>query len=68
MKRFSLIFSISNQPETYVELDPEKKYLVKASDFESKCGWSPFDGWELYGQPEKVVVDGKTILENSKIV
>ncbi|KKQ88109.1 MAG: hypothetical protein UT09_C0003G0011 [Parcubacteria group bacterium GW2011_GWF2_38_8] len=62
------IFNISDQPGTYVELDSQKKYIVGASGYETKCGWSPFEGMTLYGKPETVVFRGKKVLEHGKIV
>ena len=60
------IFDLPDQKDTYVELDPEKEYTV-LPPYETKCGWTPFEGWTLYGQPETVVARGKKILENGRI-
>lgn len=62
------IFNIPDQPDTYVELDPDKPFIMGADGYESKCNWSPFDGWELYGQPQKVVIEGKPVVVDSKLV
>ena len=62
------IFNIPDQPDTYVELDPEKEYVVGEDGYESKCGWSPFDGWILTGKIETVVIRGKKLLEHGKII
>ncbi len=56
------IFHIPNQPGTYIELDPDKPYMVEESNLQTKCGWSPFAGWELYGKVEKVVLNNKLVL------
>jgi dihydroorotase (multifunctional complex type) len=61
------IFNIEEQKDTYVELDPSVSYVVGENGYESKCGWSPFEGMTLYGKPQKVVLKGETILENGKI-
>lgn len=61
------IFRIPDQPHTYVELDPDKPFIVGEEGYESKCGWSPFEGWELYGKIESVVIRGKTLLKEGKI-
>jgi dihydroorotase-like cyclic amidohydrolase len=53
------IFNIEEQPDTYIELDPEKSFVVGENGYESKCGWSPFEGMTLYGKPETVVLRGK---------
>jgi len=62
------IFNIEEQADTYVELDPSMPYVVGENGYESKCGWSPFEGMTLYGKPQKVVLKGKIILEKGKII
>ncbi|MEO8581808.1 MAG: dihydroorotase family protein [Patescibacteria group bacterium] len=61
------IFNIPDQLKTYVQLDPDKPWILGEDKYESKCGWSPFDGWELYGKPQLVVFKGKTIVEDGRI-
>ncbi|MEO8637956.1 MAG: dihydroorotase family protein [Candidatus Taylorbacteria bacterium] len=62
------IFKIPQGADTYIELDPEKPYRIGESGYETKCGWSPFDGWEAYGKVESVVIEGRKIMENHKIL
>ena len=62
------IFSVPDQKNTYIELDPDAEYMCGEDGFESKCGWSPFEGWKLYGKIMKVVFKGKTLLVDGKIV
>jgi dihydroorotase len=33
----------------------------------SKCGWSPFEGWELTGWPEYTLVGGQVVYGNRKV-
>ena len=60
------IFNIPDQPDTYVELDPDVPYEIDPSTFESKAKWSPFAGWEAYGKPQTVVVAGKALVADGK--
>lgn len=62
------IFNIPEQSDTYVALDPEAVWTVGENGYETKCGWSPFEGWKLPGKIEKVVIRGKTLLENGRIL
>ena len=55
------IFNVPDQPDTYIELDPNEKYVVKEEELKTKCKWSPFNGWELYGKVRRVVLRGKEI-------
>lgn len=62
------IFGIPNQPNTYIELDPTKSYIVGADGYQTKCGWSPFDGWQLHGKVEHLVLRGKSLVEGGRMV
>ncbi len=62
------IFAIPEQPDTFVELDPDEAYEVDPAAFQSKAKWSPFGGWTAYGKPQKVVFRGRTVIENGAFV
>ncbi|MFA6999897.1 MAG: dihydroorotase family protein [Candidatus Paceibacterota bacterium] len=62
------IFNIPDQNDTYIELDPKLPYIAGENGYESKCGWSPFQGMTLYGKPQTVVIRGEKILENGAII
>ncbi|NCP86087.1 MAG: hypothetical protein CO094_03255 [Anaerolineae bacterium CG_4_9_14_3_um_filter_57_17] len=62
------IFGLPEQPETWVEVDETARWEIHAADLHSRCGWTPFDGWKVTGQVQKVVLRGKTVCENGKIL
>jgi len=62
------IFNIPDQPSTYVELDPSKPFIVGADGYETKCGWSPFEGWELFGKVETVVIRKRPLVVDGRLV
>ncbi len=47
------IFKIPEQ-KAEIEFDPEKSWTVENQKLKTKCGWSPFSGWQLYGKVEKI--------------
>ncbi len=49
-------------------VDMNKKILIKNENIESKCGWSPFDGFEFKGTPMFTIVSGKIKMQNGKVV
>ena len=49
-----------------VSKDEWKK--VKAEELHSKCGWSPYNNWELRGKIEKVFLRGNLIVEIDEFV
>lgn len=46
------IFKIPEQ-KARIEFDPDKAWVVEESKLKTKCGWSPFSGWQLYGKVGK---------------
>ena len=62
------IFNIPEQKNTFIELDPEKPYRVGENGYQTKCGWSPFDKWLVYGKVENVILHGKKIMNRGQIL
>lgn len=62
------IFNLPIQPNTYVEVDLSKKYLISNRGLFTKCGWTPFVGLEGRGEVKKVAICGQSIFENGKFV
>ena len=62
------IFNIPRQSNTFVELDPQKPYIIGENGYQTKCGWSPFDGWAAYGKVERVVINNKPLAVNGRMV
>ena len=62
------IFHLPEQPETWVEVDENASYEIKASEQFTRCGWTPFEGWKVKGKVRKVVLRGKTAFEDGKIL
>ena len=53
------IFNLPEQPETWVEVDENAEYEIKAADNALRCGWTPFEGWKVKGKVRKVVLRGQ---------
>jgi carbamoyl-phosphate synthase/aspartate carbamoyltransferase/dihydroorotase len=62
------IFNLPEQPETWVEVDEKEEYEIKAANQFTRCGWTPFESWKVKGKVKKVVLRGKTVFENEKIL
>ena len=50
-----------------VLVDIENYHLVERKDLETKCGWSPFEGWNLTGYPVYTIVNGNVVFEQGTI-
>ena len=62
------IFNLPEQPETWVEVDENAAYELRAADMHSRCGWTPFEGWQVKGRVRRVVLRGKTAFEDGKVL
>jgi dihydroorotase-like cyclic amidohydrolase len=64
----SKIFQLPKQLETWIEVDEDSEYEIRASDQFTRCGWTPFEGWKVKGKVKKVVLRGKTAFEDGKVL
>ena len=62
------IFNIPDQPKTYIEVDPEIEQTIGEYGYATKCGWSPFHGWQVQGKVMTVVFKGKQVVYNGKLI
>ena len=62
------IFNLPEQPETWIEVDEDATYEIRAADQFTRCGWTPFEGWKVRGKIRKVVLRGTTAFEDGKIL
>ncbi len=62
------IFHLPDQPETWVEVDEDAIYEIKAADQFTRCGWTPFEGWKVKGKVRKVVLRRQTAFEDGRIL
>ena len=51
-----------------IVVDTQKEWIVAVDDtIESKCGWTPYENWELKGKNTLTIVNGEIVYENGKI-
>jgi carbamoyl-phosphate synthase/aspartate carbamoyltransferase/dihydroorotase len=62
------IFNLPEQPETWVEVDENETYEIKAANQFTRCDWTPFEGWKVKGKVKKVVLRGQVAFEDGKIL
>lgn len=62
------IFNLPEQKETWVEVDETAVYEIKAAEQFSRCGWSPFEGWQVKGRVKRVVLRGQVAFEDGKVL
>ena len=62
------IFSLREQPETWVEVDENASFEIHAADLHSRCGWTPFEGWKVKGKVRRVVLRGREAFKDGQIL
>ena len=62
------IFSLPGQPETWIEVDENVEYEIKAANQFTRCGWTPFEGWKVKGRVTRVVLRGRDAFKDGKVL
>jgi carbamoyl-phosphate synthase/aspartate carbamoyltransferase/dihydroorotase len=62
------IFRLPEQPETWVEVDEEASYEIRAAEMHSRCGWTPFEGRQVKGRVTRVMLRGREAYKDGKIL
>ncbi|MBF6613249.1 MAG: amidohydrolase family protein [Chloroflexi bacterium] len=61
------LFHLPEQAETYIEVDPDRKWLISSANLQTKCGWTPFDGMEVTGAVASVTLRGHEIAREGQL-
>jgi carbamoyl-phosphate synthase/aspartate carbamoyltransferase/dihydroorotase len=62
------IFALPEQDETGIEVDLNEEWEVRGADFQSQCGWSPFEGMRLKGRVRSVVLRGQRVYADGQVL
>jgi dihydroorotase-like cyclic amidohydrolase len=62
------IFNLPEQPDTWVEVDEDATYEIRAAEMKSRCGWTPFEGWQVQGHVRRAVIRGKEAFRDGEIL
>jgi len=62
------IFRLPIQEETWIEIDPDPTWEIRAEDTFTRCGWTPFEGWQVRGRLKRVTLHGQIAFEDGKVV
>ena len=50
------IFGLPEQPETWIEVDPDVEWIAHGAEMFTHAKWTPFEGWTLRGRVMRVVL------------
>jgi carbamoyl-phosphate synthase/aspartate carbamoyltransferase/dihydroorotase len=62
------IFNLPRQEDTWIEVDEGASYEIRASELHSRCGWSPFESWRVYGRVRRVVLRGQEAYRDGTVL
>lgn len=62
------IFHLPEQPETWIEIDPEATWEIKADQTYTRCGWTPFEGRQVRGRVRRVVLHGQEAFRDGQVL
>jgi carbamoyl-phosphate synthase/aspartate carbamoyltransferase/dihydroorotase len=62
------IFHLPEQPETWIEVDPDTAGQIQASRTLTRAAWTPFEGMPIRGQVQRVVLHGQTAYQEGRIL
>ena len=49
-------------------VDLKKEIEIKNENIQSKCGWSPFDGYKFKGSPVYTIINGDIKMKEDEIL
>jgi carbamoyl-phosphate synthase/aspartate carbamoyltransferase/dihydroorotase len=62
------IFGLPPQPDTWIEVDPDREWEVHAAAAWTRCGWTPFEGWRLRGRVTAVTLRGQLAYDGQQVL
>lgn len=62
------IFNITNDENTYIEVDENEEWTIKNEELFTKCKWSPFNSWKVKGKVKSVFIRRKKVFENGAVL
>jgi len=62
------IFNLPAQEETWIEVDPDVSWEIRASETFTRCGWTPFESWKVRGRVRRVTLRGKDVYRDGQFL
>lgn len=62
------IFHLPDQPDSYIEVDPDLQWRVRPEEMFTRCRWSPWAGQTLHGRVVRTVLRGQVAYEYGKVL
>ncbi len=62
------IFGLTKQEETWIDVDSNVKWELRAEKMHTRCGWTPFEGMPVRGMVRQVVLRGKEMVKDGQVL
>lgn len=62
------IFGLPEQPETWIEVDPDAEWTAHGAEMQTRARWTPFEGWKLKGRVTRVMLRGTEAFQAGKVL
>jgi carbamoyl-phosphate synthase/aspartate carbamoyltransferase/dihydroorotase len=62
------IFHLPGQPETWIEIDPQAAWEIRAAQTYTRCGWTPFEGRQVRGRVRRVMLRGQEAYRDGQVL
>ncbi len=62
------IFGLPEQPETWIDIDPQAPWEIHAAQTYTRCAWTPFEGWPVRGRLQCVMLRGQEVYRDGKVL
>ena len=62
------IFGLPDQPDTWIEVDPDEEWVARGPELFTRARWTPFEGWLLRGRVRRVVLRGAEVYDNGRVL
>lgn len=62
------IFNLPEQPQTWVEIEPDETREIHAAGAYTRCGWTPFEGRLVTGNIKRVVLRGEVVFNDGHVI
>ncbi len=62
------IFALPEQSETWVEVDMDANWEIRAADTFTRCAWTPFEGMRVRGKVQRVVLRGQEVVKDGQVL
>lgn len=62
------IFGLPEQLETWIEVDPDARWELRAENTFTRCAWTPFEGWQVRGRLRRVVLRGREAFKDGSVL